>query len=145
MACGISNYIYIVASESQILYAVFVAITQNIFDLAIFTFGQYMSRHFACIPEWGNPPSYLSENQKNTIISHLDPRNFVNNRVMEQDPLVAIKVFRNYTQTICSKNRGVDGSSKALTILRSSAQALKWEQNVFFQVFKTLCVNSFIS
>lgn len=99
-ACSIAYCIYMVASESQILYAVFSSFTQEIFDLALYTVGQYMSPHFARIHEGTNLPSYPSENQKKPTMTHLWQWNFINKVLVEEGPLALIKSFRHSVQTV---------------------------------------------
>lgn len=121
-----ANFIYVMASESQILYAVLITVPQDLFDLVLITVGQFMVSHLSWIHETASPLSYLSEDEKNTIMTHLELWSCVNKQLIEEDPLVRLKAFRHSTQTVYSKTRGgVGGSAQARADLRSSIHALK--------------------
>lgn len=90
--CCVANALYVVSSEAQIIYAVFVTITQEVllFEMPLFVVGHYLMPNFAWIQEGMNPPSHLSKDHNNTIMTVFELWASVNNPIMEKHPLLPI-------------------------------------------------------
>lgn len=89
--------IFLIASKSQVLYAVFITISEELFDLATFTMGQDMTPHLALMHEGIDPPSFVLAAYKDCIMSPLQIWTFVNTHVINEVPLVPIKSFLHFT------------------------------------------------
>ncbi len=144
---SIRHCVYCCATETEILYTVFMDLKQETAEQCLQALVQYGSvavRWAHVMPS--ENPQFLSASFATSLKTKHQYWKSVNDFVMNRHAFPPLKLFKHGTQCLYSRTKGgIDGSAQARAILRSPTSSLKWEQKVVTQTMKTLAVNAFIS
>ncbi|PXF43989.1 hypothetical protein BWQ96_06222 [Gracilariopsis chorda] len=148
LVLAVKYVIYVSCSESGIMYTVLVHCNNSVLDTCL----SALNAIALPVVSWAHQPGPLqipsfSDTETTKVLqSRFQFWSLVNNYVTQNDAFPPLKLFKHASQSLYSRTKGgVDGSTRARAILRSSTSAMKWEQKVVTQTLKTLSVNAFIS
>ncbi|PXF43106.1 hypothetical protein BWQ96_07140 [Gracilariopsis chorda] len=148
LVLAVNYVIYVSCSESGIMYTVLVHCNNSVLDTCL----SALNAIALPVVSWAHQPGPLqipsfSDTETTKVLqSRFQFWSLVNNYVTQNDAFPPLKLFKHASQSLYSRTKGgVDGSTQARAILRSSTSAMKWEQKVVTQTLKTLSVNAFIS
>lgn len=139
--------IYVVSSETGVLYTLFILIPPIIRDMCFEALRSVTQRTLNWVYEYSATiPSFVDKAQLQVVSSRLEFWKKVYNYVSKNGPFRPLKLFKHSVQSFYSKTKaGVDGATQQRALLRSPSSHFAWEQKLLTQTLKCLVVNAFIS